>query len=245
MKKMTATTASASCGGHPSEHRLSLKSRSMAWCEPWRTDPARFAFSGLSPARQTTPVLKDGKSLVPAFLSTCEIEWNFGREPNDPTHEILFFNDATGERAVVLRLSFVADGATSTAPGLTAELVLGRDAAGPADGRRGGYLDELFSMLQTALRPDFGHVELPGYPRKSGWPNECTFGWITYFSRNERPSLPDLRPPAVAVRVEGGTKLFATPGLALEQHADVAAAIEHLREQRVRHGIRLRWTGGG
>ncbi len=102
-----------------------------------RMDPLLFELSGLSPAMQTTRILQGTQSLVRFFLSTSEIAWNFGREPVDPTHEIVFFNTEESPRKVVLRLSFVANGAASNAPGLAAELILGGDAAGPADDRRG------------------------------------------------------------------------------------------------------------
>jgi len=194
-----------------------------------------FEPSGLSPAMQTTRVLQGKQSLVHAFLSTSEIKWNFGREPSDPTHEIVLFNTEHGPRAVVLRLSFVAYGAASTAPGLVAELTLGPDAAGPADNGRGEHLDELFSMLLAALRPDHGHVKLPGHPEGKEPPDGYDVGWITYFSRAERPMPPDLCPPAVSVPTEAGAKIFATPALALERYADVAAAIERVREQVVAH----------
>jgi len=195
-----------------------------------RLDPSLFELSGLSPAMQTTPVLQGEQSLVPAFLSTSEIAWNFGREPADPTHEIVFFNAEHGSRTVVLRLSFVANGAASAAPGLVAELTLGHDAAGPSDNSRGAHLDELFSMLLEALHPDHGHVKLPGHP-DGNQPGVYEVGWITYFSQSERPLPADLCPPAVKMPTEEGTKIFATPALALERNADLAAAIDRVREQ--------------
>ncbi len=82
-------------------------------------------------------------------------------------------------------------------------------------------------MLLSALRPDHGHVTLPGHP--DGKEPNCDVGWITYFSHAELPSPPDLYPPAMRALTEDGTKIFATPALAVERHADVAAAISRVR----------------
>jgi hypothetical protein len=200
-----------------------------------QVDPLLFTLSGRSPANHLTPVMDGDETRVAAFLSTSAIEWNFGREPEDPTHEIVFFNPEEGPRVAVLRLSFVAGGEASTGPGLVVELVLGRDAAGPADEGRGAHLDLLFSMLLAALLPDHGHVELPGYPDGAERPAVYDVGWITYFSRAERPLPPALDPPAVMVPTDAGTKIFATPALALERHVDLADVIGRVREQLAPH----------
>jgi len=75
------------------------------------TDPLLFSLSGYSPAMHAVPLLDGEKSLVEGFLAVSEIAWNFGREPADPTHEVVFFNGEEGTRNVYLRASFVAGGA--------------------------------------------------------------------------------------------------------------------------------------
>jgi hypothetical protein len=195
-----------------------------------REDPVLFALSGYSPAMELAPALDGEVSRVGAFLVTSEIEWNFGREPADPTHEVVLFNNEEDTKLVHLRVSFVAGEEVSTGPGLVAELRLGRDAAGPRDAARGAHLDKLFSLLVVALRPDFGHVELPGHPVIAERPASFDIGWITYFASTERALPAHLPPPSVRVPMETGTKIFATPLLALEKYGDVAREIQNVRE---------------
>jgi hypothetical protein len=201
------------------------------------TDPLLFSLRGYSPAMQAVPVLDGEKSLVGGFVATSEIAWNFGREPADPTHEVVFFNAEEGARNVYLRASFVAGDAVSTGPGLVFELRLGRDAAGPSGPERVAHLDTLFSLLVPALNPDFGHVELPGHPASVERPATYEVGWLTYFAAAERPLPPEIRPPAVRVPMETGTKIFATPTLSLETHGDVAAEIASVRDQLAVHAM--------
>src|SRR5262245_57337931 len=88
-------------------------------------DPALVTLTGLSPALNTVPVIEGEKNRVAAFLSTSEIQWNFGRGEADPTHEVAFFNEHEDGRSVYFRVSFVAEGEACTGPGLVAELKLG------------------------------------------------------------------------------------------------------------------------
>jgi hypothetical protein len=202
-----------------------------------KEDPLLFSLHGYSPAMQVVPVLDGDKSLVEGFLATSEIAWNFGREPADPTNEVVLFNGEEGARKVYLRASFVTGGAACTGPGFVLELRLGRDAAGPGGAERGAHLDTLFSLLAVALYPDFGHVELPGHPPSVERPATYEVGWLTYFARAERPLPPQIQPPAVMVPTDAGTKIFARPSLALDDHGDVAGDIAAVRDQLAVHAM--------
>lgn len=192
--------------------------------------PALFRLSARTPAMRTVPVLDGDESHVEAFLSVSEIEWHFGRDPGDPTHRVVFFNDEEGARNVLLRVSFMAEGADFTGPGLVAELVLGNEAAGPPDKLRGVHLNKLFSYLVTAIHPDFGYVELPGHPDSIRRPAELQVGWITYLAHGEA-TIPESFPAtAVVLREERGTKILATMGLAVEHYPALAKEIDAVRE---------------
>jgi hypothetical protein len=193
-------------------------------------DPILFSLFAYSPAMEPVRILDGDESRVEDLLATSEITWNFGREPADPTHEVVLFNKEEGARRVYLRASFVAGGAEHTGPGFVFDLRLGRDAAGPEGPERGAHLAALFSMLVAPLHPDFGHVELPGQPHRVDRPATYEVGWLTYFARAERPLPPALPPPGVMVPVDTGTELFAIPGLAFESHGDVAREIGAVRD---------------
>jgi hypothetical protein len=118
---------------------------------------------GRSPTHEMLPVLKGNKSLISNFLMTSDIEWNFGRRPEDPTHQVIFLNDSEGARGVFLKLEFAVekpeDGIETSGPGLVAELVLGRDAAGTDEGDRTARLDRLLNLLAEVFAADERRIE--------------------------------------------------------------------------------------
>ncbi len=188
-----------------------------------------FAFSGHSPAMREVPVFEGEKSWVPAFISTSAIHWNFGREPGDPTHSIVFFNSYEEDRVAVLRLSFVSGEVEATCPGLMFELRLGTTAAGPRDSGRSKHLITLFTILTDALLPDFGYIELPGHPDPKEYPSRIEAGWLTYFSPSMTPPMP-LKSPAILEPLSSGMAVLATPELALETYGDLSSQIGAIRD---------------
>jgi hypothetical protein len=121
-----------------------------------------FALYCYNSTMQKLRVLPFGFSRVGYFLARSAIAWNFGREPSDPTHELVFFSRFNGTRAVYLRISFVVEGTEATCPGLCAELRLTPAAAGPDEASRAKRIEQLFQWLVETLAADAGHVELPG-----------------------------------------------------------------------------------
>ncbi len=107
-------------------------------------------------------ILEGDTSLVPNFLMTSDIQWNFGRQPEDPTHEIIFSNDFKDERGVWLKVAFSVenpeDGIETTGPGLVAELVLGSVAAGADETARAAHLDRLLALMTEVFAADDGRV---------------------------------------------------------------------------------------
>jgi hypothetical protein len=128
---------------------------------------APFTLYGYSPTMQKLRVMPFGFSRVGYFLDRSAIEWNFGRELSDPTHEIVFFSRFNGTCAVYLRISFVVEGTEATCPGLCAELRLTPAAAGHDDAERAQRVERLFRLLVETLATDSGHVELPGQHEQS------------------------------------------------------------------------------
>src|SRR5262249_19292131 len=156
-----------------------------------------------------------------------EIRWNFGREPQYPTHRIIFFNKDEAFDSVFLKITFVLCGEEASRPGLVAELRLGAGAAGPAGEARTARLDRLFGLLIATLQPDFGHVELPGHAEAADWPNTPDAGWFTYLVGPEGPR--GLPAPAVASSFERGVKIRAAPGPAPDHQRDAADTIAAVR----------------
>ena len=193
-------------------------------------DPALFQLFGYSPAFHLHPVVDGNKSLVENFLMTSEIQWHHGRSPEDPTHQVVYFG--TSEEpglSVYLRVQFVVEGTEATCPGLVAQLRLGTGTLVHAGADRTARLDRLFSMLIESLRPDFGHVQLPGHPEASGWPNAPDVGWLTYLADAERAGSPNIAPPSVAIPFTDGVKIQAAPAPAPEDYTVIADAISALR----------------
>src|ERR1041385_6008415 len=69
-------------------------------------DPSRYFLSGYSPAFHLTPVIDGDQSNVWNVVSCSEIEWNHGRDPEDPTHQVVFFNGHRDENQVYLKIAF-------------------------------------------------------------------------------------------------------------------------------------------
>jgi len=122
-----------------------------------------FALWGHSPAFHKYEVLQGDTSLVPNFLMTSEIQWGSGREPQDPTHQVVFFNGHRDDRRVYLRVAFSVekpeDGVEVTGPGLVAELSLGPDAAGADESARAARLDRLLNLMAELFAADSRRVE--------------------------------------------------------------------------------------
>ncbi len=87
---------------------------------------AAFRLYGLSPAHH----LHEARGKVEAFVMTSEIEWNFGREPSDPTQEVILTNhpDRFG-RSLFLSLQFYLVGQEAICPGISVEMAFGTDLA--------------------------------------------------------------------------------------------------------------------
>ncbi len=189
-------------------------------------DSTLFSLKGYSPGMQEVAVFHSGENRIDAFLATSKIEWNFGRDKIDPTHEIIFFNNYTGLRNVYFRMSFVAEGEVSDGPGIVMELKLRYDVVAKESLKQGVYIEKLFSLFVTALNPDFGYVELPGHPNSIERPQSFEVGWLTYFSHKERKIEKDIFPPSMMVKINDiGTKIFATPSLSGETYNDIANQI--------------------
>src|SRR5262249_54449188 len=159
-------------------------------------------------------------NLVEAFVMTSHIQWHHGRAPTDPTHQVVFFNDTEDAASqVYLRIEFVSgdveDEVVSTGVGIVANLRLGAKALSHGGAEHTARLDVLFSILIESIRPDFGHVQLPGHPTcpryedPPGWPNTPDTGWLTYLTRQE--SALHVSAPSLVVPFAAGVKLFATP----------------------------------
>lgn len=118
-------------------------------------DRELFRLSGYSPSMQRTPVWENDVSRADKFLATSQIEWNFGRQPSEPTHEVSFFNDHEDARMTVVRAAFYLEGQECTAPGVEVVVRIGAGAAEP------GRVDRLFKGLVAALTPDAGRLESP------------------------------------------------------------------------------------
>lgn len=216
------------------------------------TDPTKYYLFGYSPAHRRVPCIDGETSNVPKFVACSEIEWNHGRDPEDPTHEVVFFNEHEDENQVYLKVAFLVvppddPGAPPKpnddppkCPGIVAELRLGTSAATPPPSgeelSRGQHLDNLFGMLITTFQPDYGHVELPGHPPlegatpKESWPMKHDVGWATFLSRSKLPVPPVLAEPGMVVEYEDGNKLFATAVLEDQTYPDLAPQIELVRE---------------
>ena len=131
-------------------------------------DPLLFTLSGHSPAMEIAPLDSCAR-----FLAVSEIGYGFGRQPGDPRDEVIFFNAFKDGRDVYFRLK--------NDPGLSIELRLGTDAAGPRDSGRGAHLQRLFGLLVKAIGAESGRIELPGHPE------EVEAGWLTF--RDGRATL--------------------------------------------------------
>lgn len=121
-------------------------------------DRTLFRLYGYSPSMERVAVKEGGVSRAADFLATSDIEWNFGREPHEPTREVVFFNDLQGASLVYLRFAFFLDGERCSAPGLEFLLRLGVDAAGGPGAPRAG---RLFIRLAETLAPDSGSLASP------------------------------------------------------------------------------------
>lgn len=216
------------------------------------TDPTKYYLFGYSPAHRRVPCIDGETSNVPKFVGCSEIEWNHGRDEEDPTHEVVFFNEHEDENQVYLKIAFLVvppddPGAPPKpnddppkCPGIVAELRLGTAAASPPpigeEMSRGQHLDNLFGMLITTFQPDYGHVELPSHPPLEGstpsqsWPMKHDVGWVTFLSRKKLPVPPALAEPAMVVPYEEGNKLFATSILDDQTYPDLAPQIDTVRE---------------
>src|SRR5262249_20555969 len=97
-------------------------------------DPKRFRLFAYSPAFDLYPVLRVDTSIVDKSVMTSEIQFGFGRTPEDPTHQVIFF-DAPEEKSLFLRIQFVVAGNEATCPGVVAELQMRADVVAPR-GRR-------------------------------------------------------------------------------------------------------------
>lgn len=84
-----------------------------------------FQLYGLSPARRPFAVLDAAENRVEAFVQCSDIEWNFGREAQDPTYQIVFTNERERYgRSLFLRIEWVLPADEATCPGLSGVLVL-------------------------------------------------------------------------------------------------------------------------
>ena len=195
-----------------------------------KEDPELFRLLGYSPAYSKFEVIDGEKSLVPNFLMTSQIQWNFGREPRDPTNQVIFFNDYEDERYAGLKVVFSVekpeDGIEAAGPGLVAELFLGTVPAGPGGAARTARLDRLFALLVEAFAPDHGRVELPGHPEAEGESDAPGVGWLTYRAGAEPPRVP---PPATATPLAGGVTIRLAPGDAPDRFDAVADATAAVR----------------
>lgn len=182
-----------------------------------------FHLSGYSPAFHLYPVEGDATR----WVMTSEIEWNFGREPQDPTHQVVFFSTATEEeRAVYLRVRWVLAGEESTRPGL--DLLLRLDAEfEPLAADRAARLDRLFSKLVEAIRPDFGHVTLYDDSDESGVNEKPVAGWLTYLAGKSSLDVPS---PAVATPLADGVKITLRPGPVPETADEIAEPLAAVQQ---------------
>jgi hypothetical protein len=143
---------------------------------------------------------------------------------------VLFFNSADEVAPYVrLRVQFVLEGINATGPGLVADVSLGTDAIAHEGADRSARLDRLFSALIEILRPDFGHVKLPGHPESAERPNAPDVGWLTYLARPETVGPLSVPPPSVTVPFAGGVKILAVPGPAPDHHDSVVDVLTALR----------------
>src|SRR5579862_9620666 len=54
--------------------------------------PSGLTFSGLTPAYDVLPVKDGDEDNLPRFLASSQISYPFGRNHDDPTHGVRFFN---------------------------------------------------------------------------------------------------------------------------------------------------------
>jgi len=211
-------------------------------------DPARFYFLARTPTHKMVPVIDGAESNVWRFVSTSEIEWNFGRRPQDPTHQVIFVNGHEDESYAMLKVQFFVkppddppgsppkpDDGPQKCPGILAELNLAMESSGPSanappETTRGQHLDELFSMLHGTFKPDHGHIEVPGHPENEKFPMQYDVGWLTYLSKKELPVPPALALPAQVIPTDEGTKLIAVVPLTQQTYPDIAKQVDLVRE---------------
>jgi hypothetical protein len=189
-----------------------------------QSEGPRFQLFGRSPSHALYPLLKGKESNVDKFVMTSDIEWNFGREPQDPTYQVTFYQDPN-EESVMLKIQFVLKEDEGTFPGLVAELYLPSDVSGNESAERGARLDRLFSALIEILRPDNASVQLPDHPEGEDWYYTLDFGWLTYLAR----AVLSVPPPSIATPFADGVKIIAVPDPVPDDHSAVGDAITALR----------------
>lgn len=127
-------------------------------------------------------VTRFGANRVASCFLSAGIPSSHGRDPADPSHELIFLTRFQGTVAVSLRIAFVLQSEEATCPGLVAEVRLTPAAAGRDAAQRTARLEQVFAILAETLEPDYGHLELPGEPPAENWPAVPGRGWLTYAS---------------------------------------------------------------
>jgi hypothetical protein len=184
-----------------------------------RREGARFQLYGHSPAHRLYTIRAGWLwSNVWKFVTTSAIQWNFGREPRDPTHQVMFFSWPTD--TVFFKVKFVVAGVEATCPGVVVTLRLRTDKVIHPRGDRAARLDRLFARMVSILRPDHGCVRLSGQP-------EDEVGWLTYLPLATAPAT--VPPPAVRVPFADGVKILAAPGPVPDEYGGGAVAIAAVR----------------
>lgn len=161
------------------------------------------------------------------WVSTSEIQWNFGRGSQDPTHEVIFYGiHKDAPRCVYLRIRWVQTGTDATRPGL--DLLLRVPASVPSlKATRAARLDRLFTKLVEAIRPDFGHITLHDDSDESAVNPAPVAGWLTYLADRRPLTLP---PGAVATPLAGGVKITLAPGPVPEKPEEIADAVAAVQQ---------------
>lgn len=155
------------------------------------------------------------------FVTTSQIEWTFGRQPADPTNEVIFRHDPT--EGVFFKVSFCVAGVAATCPGVVVTLAVRDHTSTHPRGDWAVRIDRLFSQMIAILRPDHGCVRLTGQPDVGYGSREPQAGWLTYLATPET-SRP-LPSPAVVTPLLGGVKVVAMAGTMPGEHAGGADAI--------------------